>query len=172
MTIGPDSAHIAPGRIVVTSAYFLTLGTLAIVAGIGPLVVPSTVDAMLIGMLACACGAMLLVGGVSLLVRSRAGRRIAIAASRAALALTILGVILGSATFIGAISPQPVELASAVAGAIVVFGSLINGLVAMASLRAVHITRSRYFKGEVTHHESMREHRSSDAAAHHRVTSI
>lgn len=172
VSIGPDAANIAPGRIVVTIAYFITLGGFAIVAGIGPLLMPSATEAKLLGGVACACGVMLLAGGIALLIRARTGRSVGIMAARAAMVPSFIGMILGASTVIGAIEPQSIDVASAVAGAILIVGCLGNGLIAVASLRAIRATRPRYFKGEVPFQKSLPGQNSTDAAAQHRVTTV
>ncbi len=148
MSIGPDAANIAPGRIVVTIAYFITLGGFAIVVGIGPLLMPAAGETKLLGALACVCGVVLVLGGIGLMVRTRAGRTLAIAAARSALILAVVGVALGAVTVIDVIDSPSVGAMSAAAGALVVLASLANGLFALASLRGIYATRRRYFREE------------------------
>lgn len=170
MTIGPEAANIAPGRIVVTIAYFFSLGGFALIVGVGPIAIPSPIEAKLLGAASCTLGVVLLSGAIGLLVRAPAGRAIAIWSARSAMVLALTGVVLGAVTVIGTTERPSVEGASAVSGGIVVLASLGNGLLALACLRAIRATRRRYFREKETELDPTTPRR--DPATPNRVTSI
>lgn len=147
MAIGPSAAHMRSGRIVVVATFYLVLGTLALLLGLGPLVVQSQAVERVVGATSVVAGMVLLVAGVALHLRVAWARRAGIVGG-------LVAVAIGSAIALGMIATissgcladgegdasrcQPTEYALAAAGAIV-------ALAGAASIVVVHRARPTYF---------------------------
>ena len=147
MSIGPESRHMASGRVVVIAGFEAVLGAASVVVGLGPLLQPSSPSELLwIGGLAIGLGAVLLAGAAALGLRLRHARRLGIAGALASIAVGLLATSLAVASLDACeVSHTQPSACQAIVGSIGLVGGVIGavGVAAVVVLRRAHAAAFR-----------------------------
>jgi hypothetical protein len=147
VAIGPESRHMASGRVVVIAAFEAVLGAASVVVGLGPLLQPAAADELVwIGGAAIGLGAVLLTGAAGLALRLRYARGFGIAGALAAIAIGALvaGLAVASLDACAPSHPQPTAC-QALVGSIGFLGGVTGalGIIALGVLRRAHAAAFR-----------------------------